>query len=129
MTNLPHAFQGLTLTQIGVLVPDLALGIQTYKEVLGLENWAIYTFSSAVVPNLTYRGQTANCTFRIALAGEGPQIELIEPLSGNSVYAEWIEARGYGVHHFGFLVPSLVEMLGRLEVEGCVRYKPEAATA
>ena len=41
------------------------------------------------------------------------RIELIQPLSGDSVYADFIKEHGYGVHHFGILtddMPSVVRL-------------------
>lgn len=118
MTELPAAFSGLTPTQVGILVPDLEEGVRTYTEVLGLDNWLIYTYSRESVPDLTYRGKSANCSFRLALAGSEPQIELIQPLGGQSVYSEWVEARGFGTQHLGFHVESLREISGQLEEQG-----------
>lgn len=106
---------GLAPTQIGILVPDLGAGIATYEATLGLKDWLVFTYSSETIPNLSYRGQPANCSFRVALAGSEPQFELIQPLEGESVYTEWIESRGYGIHHLGFHLPSIekyVELFG-----------------
>jgi methylmalonyl-CoA/ethylmalonyl-CoA epimerase len=36
---------------------------------------------------------------RIALAGSGPQVELIEPQRGPSIYEEWIAEHGHGRQH------------------------------
>ena len=44
---------------------------------------------------------------RLALAGAGPQIELIEPLTGPSLYHEWLDEHGEGLHHIGMRVPDL----------------------
>jgi len=118
MTELLSAFSGLTPTQVGILVPDLEEGVRTYAEVFGLENWLIYTYSRESVPDLSFRGKPANCSFRLAMAGSGPQIELIQPLGGESVYTEWIEARGYGTQHLGFHVESLRGISDQLEERG-----------
>lgn len=118
MTELPSALSGLTPTQVGILVPDLEEGIRNYSAVLGLDDWLIYTYSRDSVPDLIYRGDPADCSFRLAMAGSGPQIELIQPLGGKSVYTEWIEARGYGLQHLGFHVPSMKTLTKRLEQEG-----------
>ena len=43
----------------------------------------------------------------IALCGQGPQIELIEPVRGPSIYHEWLEEHGAGLHHIGVYVEDL----------------------
>jgi catechol 2,3-dioxygenase-like lactoylglutathione lyase family enzyme len=39
------------------------------------------------------------------------RIELIQPLSGETVYSDFIEEHGYGVHHFGLLVDDMESAL------------------
>jgi hypothetical protein len=46
------------------------------------------------------------------------RIELIEPLEGESIYADFVEAHGYGSHHFGFLVDDMGEALAQAEAAG-----------
>jgi methylmalonyl-CoA/ethylmalonyl-CoA epimerase len=116
--SLPTAFRGLKVTQIGQLVPDLAAAVRTQQHIFGVEEWAIYTYSPSFVPNLSYRGGPAQFSMRLALAGVDPQIELIEPLNGPSVYHEWIETHGFGVQHLGFHVLDIDVVRRRLAAEG-----------
>ena len=52
-------------------------------------------------------GRPAEYRMRIALANVGPlRIELIEPLEGDTVYAEFVREHGYGVHHLGLLLDT-----------------------
>jgi hypothetical protein len=45
---------------------------------------------------------------RIALSYIGDlRIELIEPGEGGTIYREFVEEHGYGVHHFGVLVDDM----------------------
>jgi len=114
---VPSAFRELAVTQVGILVPDLASAIRGYQAALNLDDWLIYTYSADTVPEMTYRGEAGRFGMRLAMAGSGPQIELIEPLAGPSVYHEWIERHGYGVQHLGFHVPDLSAVARRLAKE------------
>ena len=38
----------------------------------------------------------------IALGGSDPQLELIQPLEGPSIYHEFLERSGSGLHHMAF---------------------------
>ena len=119
MSNqLPTTFRNLTLTQVGILVPDLRTAVQSYGATMPLDDWLIYSYSKDNVADLTYRGAPADCSFRLAMAGGAPQIELIEPLDGPSIYHEWIAQHGYGVQHFGYHVPSLAPVVSSLAEEG-----------
>jgi methylmalonyl-CoA/ethylmalonyl-CoA epimerase len=46
------------------------------------------------------------------------RIELIEPLEGDTVYADFVREHGYGVHHFGVLVDDMEEALAQAEAAG-----------
>jgi 4-hydroxyphenylpyruvate dioxygenase-like putative hemolysin len=46
------------------------------------------------------------------------RIELIEPFSDNTVYADFVRKHGYGVHHFGILVDNMEEALTQARAAG-----------
>jgi len=51
---------------------------------------------------LTYRGKTGRFKMRVALANAGPvQIELMQPLYDETIYDEFAQRKGYGLHHLG----------------------------
>jgi hypothetical protein len=43
---------------------------------------------------------------------------LLEPLAGDTVYREFVEKHGYGVHHLGVLTENMAEALARAERAG-----------
>jgi methylmalonyl-CoA/ethylmalonyl-CoA epimerase len=99
--QLPPPLKDIPVSQIGILVPDLAAGVAMWSGNLG-DDWPIYAFGPGNVPFLRYRGEQATFSMRVALSSGSPQIELIEPENGPSIYHDWIEGHGYGVHHLGF---------------------------
>lgn len=117
-SSLPTAFRGLPVTQVAFLVPDLASGVETWGALLGRSDWLVYTYSPETVPHLTFRGEPGKFSMRLALSGASPQLELIEPLEGPSIYHEWLEERGFGVHHLGFHVPRLGPIAEALAADG-----------
>jgi methylmalonyl-CoA/ethylmalonyl-CoA epimerase len=56
---------------------------------------------------------------RLAFAGDAPELELIQPLDGQSLYSEWLSERGEGLHHLAVVVGSLDETIAALEKAGC----------
>lgn len=63
----------------------------------------------------TYRGRRGNFQYRIALAQLGAlQLELIQPLEGDSIYGEFLESRGEELHHFGFLIDRIEERIAAM---------------
>lgn len=107
MTGAIEALAGRPVHQVGILVPDLEAALERYSSRWGLGPWAGYVYGPDTVPTLTYRGQPGSYSMRLALAGSGPQVELLEPLEGPSIYHEWLEARSHGVHHLAVRVESL----------------------
>jgi 4-hydroxyphenylpyruvate dioxygenase-like putative hemolysin len=56
---------------------------------------------------------------RLAFAQAGAtQLELIQPLTDNNIYAEQLARRGEGLHHVGVFVPSLDAGIAEAEREG-----------
>ena len=115
---LPEPFRSRQVAQIGVIVPDLPAAVRTWSALLGLDDWLIYTYGPGYMPELTYRAQPGLFSMRLAIAGDAPQIELIQPLTGPSIYHEWVLRHGYGMHHLGFRVPSIAEAIDLMTAHG-----------
>ena len=107
MTGPIDAFGGRPVGQVGIIVRDLEGALERYSSLWGLGPWAGFLYGPGTVPTLTYRGEPGRYSMRIALAGQGPQVELLEPLEGPSIYEEWLESRPEGLHHVGVYVESL----------------------
>ena len=72
-----------------------------------------------LVKHMTYHGEPGDYSMRIALSYLGPlRIELVEPLEGDTVYADFVREHGYGVHHFGLLVEDMQEAISQAEAAG-----------
>jgi methylmalonyl-CoA/ethylmalonyl-CoA epimerase len=87
---------GLNPDQIGILVEDLEPALERYAGMFAGSKWRIWTYGPQMVPKLTYRGAPSSYEMRLALSDTTPQLELIQPLRGPSIYEEWIQAHGYG---------------------------------
>lgn len=94
--------------QVAQVVPDLESAIDGYRRNFGVGPWTVYTYKRPFVKEMTYRGQPGNFESRLALARVGPmQLELIQPLKGPSIYLDFVEEHGYGLHHIAVLVDDL----------------------
>jgi hypothetical protein len=105
--------------QLGFLVDDLERGMLRASALWRPEGpWSCWTHGPASVPSLSYRGEPGRFSMRIAMAGAGPQIELIQPLEGPSIFHEWIDEHGYGLHHLAFDVTSMGEAVAVMAAAG-----------
>jgi len=106
------------VAQIGVLVRDLEKAIE-YYESFGIGPFKIFEG----LPNLereVYGKPVTDVQNRVASAswGNGVTIELVQPVSGESVQKEFLEKHGEGINHVGFYVDNLDEEIARMEKRG-----------
>jgi hypothetical protein len=100
------------VAQICILVPELEEAVKTYWERFGVGPWHFYTYGKPLVKRMTRHGKPYEYKMKVALSYIGNmRIELIEPLEGDTVYQEFIDEHGYGVHHLGVLTDNMPESL------------------
>jgi methylmalonyl-CoA/ethylmalonyl-CoA epimerase len=117
--DTPLSFLQNGATQVCILVPKLEPVVEAYYKLFGIGPWHFYTYKKPFVKEMNYMGKPANYASRIALSYFGPtRIELIEPLEGDSVYADFIREHGYGVHHFGLVIDDMSSALKQAEEAG-----------
>lgn len=105
-------FLGKGISQIALVVPDLDAAVENFWSLFGIGPWHYYTYGKPVLKKMSYRGKAGNYRMRIALAWIGAlRIELIQQVEGQSVYADFVQAHGYGVHHLGVLVDDMASAL------------------
>jgi 4-hydroxyphenylpyruvate dioxygenase-like putative hemolysin len=72
-----------------------------------------------MVKDMTYRGRPASYQMKVALATVGSLIyEVIEPVEGETIYADFLAERGPGLQHLGVIVADLDEAVAALRAEG-----------
>ena len=102
--------------QIGIVVRDIEKAINNYTNIFGIVFHRIY------VPeyfNRTYRGEPGNFRMKIAIGKMGElDIELIQVLEGETIYGEFLEKRGEGLHHLGFVIKDMDERIAALKKLG-----------
>jgi methylmalonyl-CoA/ethylmalonyl-CoA epimerase len=106
------------LIHIGVVVRDMKTAIER------LTTLGIGLFKPRILPpdaRELYRGKpfipSRRVVIQIAQIGN-VELELIQPIDGESPHQEFLEQRGEGVQHLGFMVDSLDEDVKRLTAAG-----------
>lgn len=88
------------ITQIAVVVHDLRKTMEIYHKTLGWGPWNVYVQEPPRLHDTVLRGTPTPYTFMHAETHVGPvDFEIIQPLAGPSIYKEWLEKHGEGVHH------------------------------
>jgi methylmalonyl-CoA/ethylmalonyl-CoA epimerase len=92
--------------QICFLVDNVETAVSAYGTFSGVA-FDFYAIDTGEWPAFRHRGEKADLCIRYALGKSTPQIELIEPAGGNSIYEEHVAEHGYGFHHLGYFVTDL----------------------
>lgn len=116
--QVAEILSGRSVDQIGIIVADLESAAARLSALARIGPWRCFTYGPEVLREQTYRGAPANFSVRIALNSQSPQIELLEPLSGPSIYHEWKQRHGQGPHHLAVFVQSLDDAIVSMENAG-----------
>jgi len=107
------------VAQIGILVENLDATVKRYYETFGIGPWHFYTYKKPLVKEMSYYGKPVDYSMRLALSYFGPmRIELIEPGEGKSVYRDFVNQHGYGIHHLGLLTDNMDASLNEAKSAG-----------
>lgn len=69
---------------------------------LGVGPWRIYTLDPATTSDTCYRGEPHSFSAVMGYASSANMMwEIVEPTGGTSVFEDFLQAKGEGVHHFG----------------------------
>lgn len=100
----------LMISQIGVVVRDLEKTMEQYTSLLGWGPWNVYRHEPPRLHDTEVRGEHLDYTMLGAETHVGEMgFELLQPLDGPSIYKEWLDDHGEGVHHVALMLHSFDE--------------------
>ncbi len=107
------------IIQIAHVVRNLDETMKRYWETFHIGPWGIYTFAPPAVRDSMVRGKPSDHTYLLAITWiDGVQLELMQPLTGRSIYDEHLESKGEGVHHIKLFSRNCGEALKRFTAQG-----------
>ena len=81
--------------QVSVVVEDLQKSMERYWDLFGIGPWEVFTFQPPDLTHPAIRGKSKPYTMKLALAQIGSMaFELIQPLTGPSIYQEFLDRKG-----------------------------------
>ena len=99
--ELANSFLGETI-QVCVVTRDFRATMEGFVR-LGIGPWRVLEFNSSNTERMTYRGKPADYSMKLCLAQSGSTSwEIVQPLKGPSIYWEFLDSHGEGVHHVAF---------------------------
>ena len=111
------SLEGIAPFQIAFVVADLERAARQFDGRLSAGPWRGWVFGP-LGQGREHHGHPAEWTLRLALNNGSPQYELIQPLEGPSIHADWLNERGEGFHHVGYVVSSLAQTTAEMDAAG-----------
>lgn len=104
------------LSQLGIVVRDMARAVAFYEGKLGLGPWTVY---ESTPDKYWYRGKPSHMRLRQgkAMLG-GIELELVQPLEGESPFHEFLASQGEGLHHVAFNTDDFDAMVRQFQEAG-----------
>lgn len=107
MSNLARP---IPISQVALVVNDLEKSMREYTETMGWGPWTIYEYKPPRIHDILVLGTPREFTWIGAEAPVGSNyVELLQPLEGPSIFREFIDQRGEGLHHIGYWAKTMDE--------------------
>lgn len=98
------------ISQVAIVVHDLDAAMERYTAQHGWGPWSVYEYAPPQLRDLRQHGEAASFEWVGAEVDVGHVgVELLAPVRGGGLFAEWLERHGEGVHHVGYAAPSVEE--------------------
>ncbi|GAB3551013.1 VOC family protein [Spirosoma fluminis] len=122
MNNIPSPIASLELAQIGWVVPNIEAAVNFLTNALGIESFPKPEHIRAQDLSMTYYGQVvAGEWLTTQTYNGGSFIELIQPLSGQSMFHDYLAQHpAGGTQHLAFRLPieDYEQVIGDLVQQG-----------
>ena len=108
-----------TITQIGLVVPNLEEAVEAWSRLLGVAPSRVVTTDSIEQAHTEYHQQPTPARAKLAFFPLGQvTLELIEPLGEPSTWQDQLTAAGPSLHHIAFQIKGMAEKLPVLAEQG-----------
>ena len=107
-TTIPAG--GFPISQIAIVVRDIDEALERYHRALGWGPWNVYEHKPPALHDTYLHGKPTEFTMIGAETHVGPiVVELLQPDKGPSIYKEWLDSHGEGLHHIAVMRPTPAE--------------------
>lgn len=108
------------IDQVGIVVRNARAVAEQLHALLGIGPFRVLEWPiEGIDPESTFHGQPAHYSILLAFARMGAlQVELVEPRQGRSVWSDFLDEHGPGLHHFRVTVSNFEETVQAWEAAG-----------
>ncbi len=102
----------LKISQIGIVVKDMAKAVDFYKKFFNLNDISVMDMPAGTIE---VRGEKVRSKLKMGFGRVGDiQIELIQVMEGRAIYSEFLEQGREGFHHVGMYVDDLDSEIAKM---------------
>jgi methylmalonyl-CoA/ethylmalonyl-CoA epimerase len=106
MSNKPVP-PGMRITQVAIVVKDLRKTMESYYRMLGWQPWSVFEYGPPLLHDTMLRGKPTEYRMIGAEVHCDPiDFEILQPTEGRSIYKEFLEEHGEGLHHVSVVSPK-----------------------
>ncbi len=107
------------LHQIGIISGDLKETIRKYSDLYRIYPWNVWEYDSSIVEDMEVFSKRKNHKMLIATCKSlNIDLEIIEPLDNISIYSEFMDHYGEGLHHLNFEICDYDHMMNSFASKG-----------
>lgn len=107
------------INQVALVVKDIQKTMENYWNILAIGPWDICEARPPLISKRAYHGKPGQFAMKVATTMVGSVIlELIEPMSGDNIYTDFMAEHGEGLHHLMFLVNDANQTTRIMNKEG-----------
>ena len=89
------------IAQVSIIVDDIFAYIKRYNDEYGIGPWVVLKFTPENTTEMLINDNPEDFEMYLGLCDSlNIQLELIQPISKNTTYSEYLEKHGPGIHHF-----------------------------
>lgn len=108
--------KGAKLAQVAIAVHDIDAARKRWAAVLGVDPPNVIETEPGEEVRMSFHGKPSNSRAKLAFFDlGGVQLELIEPIGGDSTWNEGLEQNGEAVHHIAFWTENMAQTAEELK--------------
>ena len=109
-------FGNLKVAQLGFVYKDIEKQAKIFETLFNVPKFAVLPETTDIVK---YRGKDGEVNTKIAISRQfGSQIELIQHISGDCIYKEFLDQGREGLHHISLFIENIEAYIEYFEKQG-----------
>lgn len=107
------------VAQVAIIVSDVDAKAKAWSTFLGMEPSKVLVTGPLETTGTEYKGEKTPARLKVAVFDLGGfELELMEPIDGPSVWRDFLEEHGDGLHHIGFEATGIDDAITSIEAQG-----------